>query len=90
MKQAMLHPVLAFFNFGAQELLIILILLAFPAIVIAVVYFIVKAASKPSGPPPPKMGSREGKLLELESLRMKRLITDEEYHFRRQQIVDEL
>ena len=76
---------------GMPELIIILLVLvglvAVPAIIIAVIL-----AAKRSGSPPAPSGNRsvEIRLAEVESLRARNVITDEEYQEKRKQIIGKI
>lgn len=64
--------------------LLVLALIAAPVIIVAVIL----AAKRNSPPPvPPKLPGVESRLAEIESLRARNLITDEEYQEKRKQII---
>lgn len=75
---------------GMPEMIMILLVLGLIAVPVIIVVVIL--ATKRSGPPPapPQIPGVEIRLAELESLRARNVITDEEYQEKRKQIIANL
>lgn len=79
---------------GMPEIIMILIVgiivLGIPAVIALVVIFATRRNNGPTPPQNPPLVDRESRLLELESLKDKNLISDPEYQEQRKRILESI
>lgn len=80
---------------GMPEMIVILIVglmvLGLPALIaIGIIVYSRRNGGPPSAPPPSPIASRESRLLELEALREKNLVSDAEFQEQRKRILESI